>query len=299
MTTADRSCAMPPELIDAQVHVWEHDHPGRPWNTAPPPQVAEPAPFFEGTSVVTDDEMLRMMDEVGVDAAILVTSSRHYGVDNSYALEAAARHPDRFRVVARVDPADPAVGEQIAAFGADPLVLGVRLLTMSDPDRARFRDGGFDPVFAAAAESDIPLCIYPTGTLPLVAETARRFPDLQLVVDHLGLVQRPVATPGSDPFAELPELLALAPYANVTVKLSGVATLSWQPFPFEDVWPHVHRVLEAFGPERVMWGSDATRAEGVVTYAEGVRWLTDAGELGEDELALVLGQTLRRVFRWT
>ena len=42
------------ELLDAQVHVWEHDHPARPWSTAPPPQVAEPAPFFAGTSVVTE-----------------------------------------------------------------------------------------------------------------------------------------------------------------------------------------------------------------------------------------------------
>jgi L-fuconolactonase len=153
-------------------------------------------------------------------------------------------------------------------------------------------------VLAAAQEHGIPLAIYPTGTLATVEEAARRFPELQLVVDHLGLVQRPVAAPGSDPFAQLPELLALAPYPNVAVKLSGVTTLSWQPFPFAEVWPHVHRVLEAFGPERVMWGSDTTRTEGVVTYADGVRWLTDAGELGDAELALVLGQTLRRVFRW-
>lgn len=282
------------ELLDAQVHVWEHDHPSRPWNTAPPPQVAEPAPFFAGTTVVTDDEMLRLMDDEGVDGAILVTSSRHYGVDNSYAQESAARHPDRFRVVARIDPAATGVAE----LKADPNVVGLRLLTMSDEDRARFREGGFDPVFAAAQEHDLPLCIYPVGTLAQVGEAAQRYPGLQLVVDHLGLVQRPVAARGTDPFERLPELLELAPQPNVAVKLSGVATLSWEPFPFADVWPHVHRVLEAFGPERVMWGSDTTRAEGVVTYADGIRWLTDSGELGPDELRLVLAETLRRVFRW-
>jgi L-fuconolactonase len=287
-----------PELLDAQVHVWEPSHPERPWTTAPPPQTAEPSPFFGGSSVVTDQRMIEMMDEVGVDGALLVTSSRHYGVDNSYAIESAARHPERFRAVVRVDPGDPSQGAQVAAAKRDPSVVGVRLLTMSDADRARFRDGGFDPVFAAATANDLPLCIYPVQTLPWVADAARRFDDLPMVVDHLGLPQRPIARRGTDPFADLPELLALAAYPNVTVKLSGLPTLTWQPFPFADVWPHVHRVLEAFGPERVMWGSDCTRAEGVATYADGVEWITHAGELAEGELAQILGQTLRRVFRW-
>lgn len=286
------------ELVDAQVHVIESDRPGRPWVSAPPPAVDEPAPFFEGTSVVTGDDMLRMMDEVGVDAAVLVTSSRHYGADNSYALETAARHPDRFAAVGRVDAANPNVEEQIATWRQHPAAIGLRLLTVSQEDRVRFLKGGFDVVFAAAAKHDIPLSIYPTGTLGAVEDVARRFPELQLVVDHLGLIQRPLAGVGKDPFEHLPQLLALAPHQSVTVKLSGVPTLSRQPFPFLDVWPHVHRVIETFGPERVMWGSDCTRAEGLVTYEEGVRWLTDSGELGRTELQLILGQTLRRVFRW-
>ena len=99
-------------------------------------------------------------------------------------------------------------------------------------------------------------------------------------------------------FAELPELLELAQLPNVTVKLSGVATLSREPFPFADVRPHMHRIVEAFGPERLMWGSDVTRAEGIATYAEGLNWLIEFGELSGEDLRALLGATLRRVFGW-
>jgi L-fuconolactonase len=238
------------------------------------------------------------MDAVGVDGAILVNSARHYGIDNRYALESASRHPERFRVVIRVDPEAPDVAEQIAAARADPRIVGARLLTMIEPDRVRFREGRFDPVFAAAQASDLPLCLYPTGTLPLVDDAARRFADLRIVVDHLGLAQRPFAPLHSDLFERLPELLALARHPNVAVKLSGIPALSWDAFPYAGVWPHVQRVLDAFGVERVMWGSDATRVDGIATYAEGLRWLTESGALGGDDLAAVLGGTLRHVFGW-
>lgn len=289
---------MPTEVLDAQLHVWEPDRPGRPWSAAPYPTPTEPAPFVEGTSVHPAEAVLESMAELDIDGAVLVTSARHYGFDNSYAIESARRHPDKFRVVARIDGADPAVGDTIAEAAQDPMIVGVRLLTMAEPDRVRFREGGFDHVFAAAQSTGVALNIYPIDTLPLVADAARRYPELQFVIDHLGLAQRPLADIGSEPFAQLPELLACAAQPNVAVKLSGVATLSWQPFPYAEVWPHVHELLTAFGPERVMWGSDATRAEGVATYEQGLRWLTDAGELGEPELELLLGQALRRVYRW-
>jgi predicted TIM-barrel fold metal-dependent hydrolase len=282
------------EILDAQVHVWEADRPGRPWYRQPPIATAEPAPFFAGETVVTGADMVKLMDAAGVDGALLVTTGRHYGFDNSYAQEVAAHYPDRFRVVARIDPAAPAIEE----LAADPLVVGVRVLAMAPADRAVFESGGFDDAFAQAQAVGMPVAIYPVGTLPLVGDVARRYPELQLVVDHLGLVQRPVLPRGVDAFADLPQLLELAALPNVAVKLSGVATLSFEPFPFRDVWPHVHRVLEAFGPERVLWGSDGTRAEGIVTYAEGLRWLTEAGELSPDELERVLATTLRRIFNW-
>lgn len=289
----------PYEVLDAQVHVWEPHHPDRPWaNTPVPAQLETAAPFFAGTNVVTADQMIAMMDEIGVSGAILVNSTRHYGTDNSYALEAAARRPDRFRVVVRVDASSRQLRAETTGAADDPLVVGVRVMTLNEADRVLFREGGFDEVFAAAEDAGIPLCIYPAETLPLIARAAQKFPDLRIVVDHLGLLQRPMVAPGSDMWGSFPDLLALAQYPNVAVKLSSVPALSWQPYPYPDVWPNVRRVLDAFGVERVMWGSDYTRVVEMLTYGQSLGWLIEQGELSGDELAALLGGTLRAVFGW-
>ena len=89
--------------IDAQVHAYERNHPGRPW-----------AAFLHGPAQVTGDDMVAAMDAVGVDAAIIVSTFNLYRYDASYALEVYARYPERFRVVKPIDPANPAVDEVVA-----------------------------------------------------------------------------------------------------------------------------------------------------------------------------------------
>ena len=81
--------------IDAQVHVYERDHPGRPW-----------ADVLAGPPEVTGDDMAAAMDAVGVDAAILVSAWTMYRYDPSYAIAVRAAYPDRFALVKPVDPAD-------------------------------------------------------------------------------------------------------------------------------------------------------------------------------------------------
>src|SRR2546428_324597 len=87
-------------IIDAQVHAYERDHPGRPW-----------AGVLTGPAEVTGDDMVAAMDAVGVDGAVLVSPFTMYGYDASYALEVHRQHPGRFGLVKPVDPSDPAVAE--------------------------------------------------------------------------------------------------------------------------------------------------------------------------------------------
>src|SRR5690242_20949634 len=89
--------------IDAQVHAYERNHPGRPW-----------VDVLAGPPEVTGDEMVAAMDAVGVDGAILVSPFSLYRYDASYALEVYAKHADRFALVKPVNPNDPAVAETIA-----------------------------------------------------------------------------------------------------------------------------------------------------------------------------------------
>src|SRR5690606_22037740 len=94
--------------------------------------------------------------------------------------------------------------------------------------------------------------------------------DTTLVIDHLGL-QQPFEPPVPEaPFADLPSLLTLAAYSNVVVKITGACTLSLRPFPYADIWEPLGRIFDAFGIDRCMWGTDWTRAVGLLTYAQGV-----------------------------
>jgi L-fuconolactonase len=288
------------ELIDAQVHVWEADHPGRPWATDPRKAIAgliSGTPAWRDMEPVSDTGLLAAMDAEGVDGAVLVTSATHYGFDNSYALECAARS-SRLRVVGRVDPERPGAPEFVAGWMHHPRAVGLRVLVVAEDERQALRDGRYDGVFAAAQRHGVPICTYPIGQAAAVARLARRFSELSLVVDHLGLAQPPMRRVQEDRFAGLADVLALAEYPNVTVKLSGTPTLSRQAPPFADVWPPVHRLLEAFGCERVMWGTDWTRTRPICGLRDQVRFLTDTAELSTSDKRQLLSATARRVFRW-
>jgi len=240
--------------LDAQVHTYERDHPGRPWLGT-----------LYGPAEVTGDQMVAAMDAVGVDAAILVSPFSLYRYDASYALEVYAAHPERFRLIKPVDPTDPAVADAIVEWAHTRGTVGIRVFLRDDvsTDPA---DPGINRVLATAAQQSLPVNLACTGRLDQAEQLAARNPDTRLVIDHLGLSQPRVPPPPAEPFAELPKLLALAAHMNVAVKISGACTLSHSPFPYTDIWDPLGRIFDAFGFERCMWGTDWTRAVGMLTY---------------------------------
>ena len=120
-----------------------------------------------------------------------------------------------------------------------------------------------------------------------------------LVIDHLGLHQ-PMAPPvPAAPFADLDNLLALAAHDNVVVKISGACTLSHEPFPYNDLWAPLGRILDAFGIDRCLWGTDWTRAVALLTYREGVDAFRATDRLSPGERAALMGGTLQRVYGWS
>jgi predicted TIM-barrel fold metal-dependent hydrolase len=273
-------------MIDAQVHAYERDHPGRPW-----------AGVLTGPAEVTGDDMVAAMDAVGVAGAVLVSPFTMYRYDASYALEVHRQHPGRFGLVKPVDPSDPAVAETIAAWATIQGTVGIRLMMnrgiSTDPD-----DPGINRVLAAAAQHSLPVNLMCTGRLEQAAQMAQRHPNTQLVIDHLGLPQPQEPPAPAEPFADLPKLLALAAFANVAVKISGACTLSHQPFPYLDIWDALWRVFDAFGLERCLWGTDWTRAVKVLTYREGVEAFRITDRLSDSEKARLMGESLTRVYKW-
>jgi L-fuconolactonase len=273
-------------IIDAQVHAYERNHPGRPW-----------AGVLTGPAEVTGDDMVAAMDAVGVAGAVLVSPFTMYGYDASYALAVHRQHSGRFGLVKPVDPDDPAMAEIIADWAATPGTVGIRLMmtrgASTDP-----ADPGLNRALATAAHHALPVNLMCTGRLEQAAQMAQRHPDTQLVIDHLGLPQPQEPPAPAEPFADLPKLLALAAYANVAVKVSGACTLSHEPFPYPDIWDSLWRIFDAFGFDRCLWGTDWTRAVKVLTYEQGVEAFHVTDRLSNNDKASLMGESLTRVYNW-
>ena len=274
-------------IIDAQVHAYERDHPGRPW-----------AAVLHGPPEVTGEAMVSAMDAVGVDGALLVSPFTMYRYDASYAIEVHAAHPDRFALIKPVDPADPAVADAVAEWaGRDGAVAERIMMTRgvaSDP-----ADPGISRVLAAAAKHTLPVNLLCWGRLEQVEQMAARNPNTMLVIDHLGLQQPFAPPPPKAPFADLAKVLKLAAHDNVTIKISGACTLSHEPYPYSDIWGPLGRIFDAFGFDRCMWGTDWTRAVALLTYKEGVDAFRLTDRLSDSDRAALMGGTLQRVYDWS
>jgi predicted TIM-barrel fold metal-dependent hydrolase len=273
--------------IDAQVHAYERDRPGRPW-----------AGVLTGPAEVTGDDMVAAMDAVGVDGAVLVSPFTMYRYDASYALEVHAAHPGRFGVIKPVDPTDPAVADTIADWAATNGAVGIRLMlnrgVSTDP-----ADLGINRVLAAAARHALPVNLLCWGRLEQAGLLAARHPDTRLVIDHLGL-QQPFEPPvPAEPFADLPKLLDLAAHDNIVVKITGACTLSHASFPYNDLWDPLWRIFDAFGFDRCMWGTDWTRAVALLTYEQGVEVFRVTDRLSDSDRATLMGETLQQVYHWS
>ena len=272
--------------LDAQVHAYERNRPGRPW-----------VGTLYGQAEVTGDQMVAAMDAVGVGGAVLVSPFSMYRYDASYALEVYGAHPSRFRLVKPVDSTDPAVADTIADWAATEGTAGVRIM-LRDEVSTDPTDPGLNRVLAAAAQHSLPVNLLCWERLEQAAQLAARNPNTQLVIDHLGLQQPFEPPPPAESFADLPKVLALAARNNIAIKISGACTLSHELFPYKDIWDPLGRIFDAFGLDRCMWGTDWTRAVGLLTYEQGVEAFRITDRLSDSDRAALMGETLQRVYNW-
>ena len=272
--------------IDSQVHAYERNRPERPW-----------VGFLRGPDEVTGDDMVAAMDAVGVDGALLVSPFSLYRYDASYVLEVYGKHPGKFGLIKPFDPRSESVSDEIAEWAATPGVVGVRLMLTAEPYEAD--DPGINRILAASGQAGVPVNVMGSGELPLLLELARRHPDTQVVIDHVGLVQpqEPPAPP--EPFADLANVLALAECDNVAIKISGACTLSQQPFPYPDIWEPLAKVFDAFGFDRCLWGTDWTRALNILTYEQGVESFRVTDSLSDADRSALMGGTLAKIYNWS
>ena len=272
--------------IDCQVHAYERNTPENPWTS-----------FLTGPEEVTGDDMVAAMDAVGVDGALLISPFTIYGYDPSYVLSVYEKHPDRFGLIKPFDPHSPTVAAEIEEWTAQPGVVGARIMLSFEEIAAD--DPGLDLVLEAGAKAGVPINVLCSGKVPIFRELARRHPNTQLVVDHVGLAQ-PFEPPApAEPWADIDNVLSLAQFDHVAIKISGACTLAHEPFPYPDIWEPLGKLFEAFGFERCMWGTDWTRAVNLLNYEQGVEAFRVTDSLSDTERSALMGGTLQQIYGWS
>lgn len=292
-------------------------------------QLHEPAPFDdwqnESDTVrrrVLTDLLMQSLDDLGVDAAVLYPLE-----DAVWATSLARDYPGRFAVVTTighntdqlgVSISSPSLEHDIASARARG-VVGLRLSLaapfVSDEDVLRFSEGEFDEALGFMEKHRLPLFVFCSGRLPTLERPAAKFPHLLIVADHIGLAQPPYQTLEADPWAALDDLIRLSTFPNIAVKLCGAMSLSAEPYPFADIWPHLRRLIDAFGTDRIAWASDIQRFRGRIgwqirhpagqgvyegkhSYRESLSFILDSPHLSDREKEDLLGGTAARMLNW-
>ena len=257
-------------IVDAQVHIWANHTTERPWPADGFGREHSPEPL-------TADGLLTRMDAAGVDRAVLVPPSWE-GDRNDLALAAAAAHPDRLAIMGRLDIADPASGARLAGWREQPGMLGARLTFLTPAQRHWLIDGTVDWFWPAAERAGLPLMVLPPDQLAAIDRVAARHPGLRLVIDHLAMTS---SRRDDAAFAALDELLPLARHPNVAVKATALPCYTTEAYPFAGIHHHIRRVFDAFGPDRVFWGTDISRlacgyAQAITLFTEELDFLSEA-----------------------
>jgi len=265
--------------IDGHLHVWQGSHPDRPYPWTPDPFPAE--------------DLLPILDANGIDIAVHV-SPVIVGWDNSYGNTVTEAFPDRFRVFGRFDPLQDDIAGALDVWMASPGASGVRLTAYRAGESGPLDDDQMQPFWEAATTADVPVAVFAPGRLTELANVARSFPGLRMVLDHLGLG---VFRGAVDPFAGIDDLTQFAPLPRVLVKVSALPEVAEQPFPFPDVHRYLRFAVDTFGADRLIWGSNWPVESIACTYEEACSWISASGVVEASDVDLIMGGTMAGLLR--
>ena len=266
-------------IIDSHVHVWKND-PRYPWakETTRPPEKDASA-----------EMLLELMKAHGVERTVIIQVI-HYRWDNSYLADVLKQYPKLFRGVARVNPQDENAPDHLSKLVQQGF-RGVRLSPGAGAAGDWISGPLMPPLWSRCNQLKVPMTILaPVTRMPDIALLADKFPDLTIVIDHMA--DCPVDKP-----EELEKLIALKRYPKLFVKISHTWSLSRQGFPWLDSQQHVKRLYDAFGPRRLMWGTDWPVSLPHAAYGQTLAVVRDEMKfLNEDDKSWILSKTIEQVW---
>ncbi|WP_093154593.1 amidohydrolase family protein [Thalassobaculum litoreum] len=271
------------QIVDAQIHLWGT---GLPSNMA----------HWQVTSFSTA-EAVAMMDEAGVDAAVIHPPSWDPG-STDLAIKAVEDYPGRFAIIGAVDLGQPKASRALMErWREQPGMRGLRCMFLEGENRRRLHDGELGWFWDTAEQFDIPVTTLATGSFEILGDIAAAHPGLRLSIDHLGGKGGNTSLKDDAAMTHIPDLLKLARLPNVAVKATGVPGYSSESYPFPIMNSYVRKVFDAFGPDRMFWGTDISKMpctwrQCVTMFTEEMPWLSG------DDLSRVMGGAVRDWWGW-
>ncbi|NKB65439.1 MAG: amidohydrolase family protein [Candidatus Latescibacteria bacterium] len=270
-------------IIDTHLHIWSED--------------AQRYPFAEGRSGGAGGSvefLNETMAAAGVDKAVIVQPI-HYLFDNSYVADSLRRFPGRFAAIGLVDPKAPDAPDQLEKLVRQDGFGGLRIHSSRLDHPSQWAAADQDPLWRRSEELGTCFIVHgPAANLPHLEPIIGRFPQVPVVLDHIG----GAPTDEEPPYPLLSHVLDLARFPNVYVKLTPQAHKSSEAFPHADTFAAFQRIYDAFGPERLMWGTNFPGVVKGVGYGPALEMFRDhVGFLTADDKEWLFHRTAERV--WT
>jgi L-fuconolactonase len=229
--------------LDSHQHFWIYDAPQYPW-------IPKGSPLHRSW---LPEDLALIQQPLGFEGSIAV-QARQSLEESRWLLALADAHRSIRGVVGWVDLRDPRVDQQLAELSKHPRFVGVRHVVQDEPDPAFMLSQEFQHGISQLAQFDLAydLLIYP-HQLEAALQLVERFPEQRFVLDHIAkpLIRQRTISPWRE------NIRALAEFPHVCCKVSGMITeanhTGWVP---EDFRPYLDPIFEAFGCERLMYGSD-------------------------------------------
>ena len=237
-------------IVNGAEHAWVVDNPRFPIN----PRYSN-CPDSRPQRNYSREHLLAEMEVHGIDK-VVISHVCYYGTDNSYTIHCVRSAPDRFAGIGLLvghrlhrpdDPANPGRLESLMKTGG---LAGLRLSPIYDPTVVWLNDPVSYPLWKKAQALGAVFNIFlKPHQLPQVADMARRFPGVKVVIDHFAMID--IGRPDEE---GIDQLLALQRFDNVYVRTS-LHNPSRQGLPFRDMWPYLRRVYDTFGPQRMIYAN--------------------------------------------
>jgi predicted TIM-barrel fold metal-dependent hydrolase len=273
------------DYIDAHVHIWTPDVEAYPLAAGFRRKQMQPPSF-------TPEELFSHSRPSGVGRVVLIQMS-FYGFDNRYMTDMMERHAGVFSGVAVIDENAPRPQDEMRHL-KERGVRGFRIRPGDRPVDRWLDSDGMAAMWRYGARENLAMChLVDPDSLPAIDRMCKRFPDTPVVIDHFARI----GADGMIRERDVTMLCNLARHKQVQVKISAFYALGKKEPPYLDLVPMIRRLLDAYGPERLMWASDCPFQVDQHTYEDSISLIRDRLDfLSEGDRESLLTTTAEKTF---